>query len=169
LGVKLLADLRDVFGVRDALATEDILKGLHAIEEAPWADLRGKPLDARGLAQRLRQYGIGSKNVRIGMHIVKGYARADLHDSWARYLPSVGLSPNGCATSATPATAADSVALVAGVADLPEANPHADPLVATARRRVAEVAPQRGWTATETAEWHADAQANPAGVLEALR
>jgi putative DNA primase/helicase len=44
-----------------------------------------------------------------------------------------------------------------------------DDLVETARRRVAEVAPQRGWTDVEAAEWHADAQANPAAVLEALQ
>jgi hypothetical protein len=49
--------------------------------------MRGKPLDERGLANRLRQYGIKSKNVRIGDKISKGYERADLFDAWQRYLP----------------------------------------------------------------------------------
>ena len=113
LGVRLLADLREVFGANDRLSTDAILKGLHAIEEAPWADLRGKPMDARGLAHRLRAYGIGSKNLRGGGAVLKGYERADLADAWQRYL---SLSLHEAATSATSTTAAPEVALVAGVA-----------------------------------------------------
>lgn len=89
LGVRLLADLREVFGDEAAMSTEAILAGLRAMEEAPWADLKGKPLDARGLAARLRQYGIRSQNVRIGDSVPKGYQRTDLHDPWARYLPAL--------------------------------------------------------------------------------
>jgi hypothetical protein len=63
-GIKLLADLRLIFCAEDHLATEDILAKLHMIEESPWGDLRGKPLDARGLAQRLRPYDIKPTTVR---------------------------------------------------------------------------------------------------------
>jgi Protein of unknown function (DUF3631) len=111
LGVRLLADLRDVFGDRDAMSTEAILSALHNMEEAPWADLRGKPLNARGLASRLHEYGVRSRDVRIqedatfGMtteRVLKGYRREDLHDVWARYVP---VSPaEKSATSATRAT-----------------------------------------------------------------
>lgn len=87
LGVRLLADSRRVFGNHDAMFTEDVLAALHKIEEAPWADLCGKPLDARGLSSRLRPYGIKPKQVRIG-ESRKGYARADLFDAWQRYLPA---------------------------------------------------------------------------------
>jgi hypothetical protein len=87
LGVRLLADLRSVFGESDTLSTEAILAGLCSIEESPWADLRGKPLDARGLARRLRQYGIGSVKVKIGDKALQGYRREHLWDSFARYLP----------------------------------------------------------------------------------
>ncbi len=66
LGVKLLADLRFVFGDADSLWTKTILTALHKIKESPWGDLRGKPLDARGLAWRLGLYGVHSKKVRIG-------------------------------------------------------------------------------------------------------
>lgn len=88
LGVRLLADLREVFGAAEPLPTEAILDRLHAIEEAPWADLRGKPLDARGLSNRLRPYGVHSRTVRIGATTPKGYRTEDLHDAWARYLPA---------------------------------------------------------------------------------
>lgn len=100
-GVRLLADVKQVFGHRDVLSTEEIITGLCRIDEAPWADLRGKPIDARGLASRLREYGIKSKTVRIGDHTPKGYYKADLWDTWQRYLP---VAPAGSETSATAAT-----------------------------------------------------------------
>ena len=117
LGVRLLADLREVFGDQDAMSTEAILTALRNMDEAPWGDLKGKPLDPRGLAGRLRQYGVKSTNVRIGDSVPKGYLRTDLHDPWARYLPAyresidniqgnVGSPPIGTATSATSATCA---------------------------------------------------------------
>lgn len=101
LGIRLLADLRSVFGDEDHLATEDILNRLHRLEESPWGDLRGKPLDARGLAQRLRPYDIKPTTVRILTSTPKGYRREDLHDAWERYL---GPAPHESATSATSAT-----------------------------------------------------------------
>lgn len=101
LGIRLLADLRAVFGGDDHLATEDILHSLREIEESPWGDLRGKPLDARGLAQRLRPYEIKPTTVRIGDSTPKGYRREDLHDPWLRYL---GPPRHESATSATCAT-----------------------------------------------------------------
>jgi hypothetical protein len=88
LNVRLLADLRTAFGEKtEALFTKTILDALHAMDEAPWKDLNGKGLDSRGLALRLRQYGIGRKQVREGNLTNKGYARADLADAWMRYLP----------------------------------------------------------------------------------
>ena len=87
LGIRLLCDLRDVFGDADKLPTEVILERLAGIEEAPWADLRGKPLDARGLSRRLARYETTPKTMRIGDRTAKGYDRADLLDAWARYLP----------------------------------------------------------------------------------
>jgi Protein of unknown function (DUF3631) len=86
LGVRLLADLRTIFDNRDAMRTTDILNALHALEEAPWADLKGKPLNPRGLATRLRQYGITRKRVRFGQEVTWGYDRGDFADPWLRYL-----------------------------------------------------------------------------------
>ncbi len=58
LGVRLLADLRTVFGDQDAMSTDAILKALCDLDEAPWGDLRGRPLDPRRLARFLKDYEI---------------------------------------------------------------------------------------------------------------
>jgi hypothetical protein len=116
LGVLLLQDLRVIFGDTDALATETILERLKKLDESPWDDLRGKPLNARGLATRLRAYEVRSKTVRIGDSTPRGYAREDLWDAWQRYL---GTPPLESATSATSATPEPEPSLfVADVADV---------------------------------------------------
>jgi Protein of unknown function (DUF3631) len=114
LGVRLLADVRQVFGSAERLSTDSMLKALQAIEEAPWCDLRGKPLDARGLAQRLKPYGIASKQVRLGTSTMKGYERADLADAWLRYL---SLSPIEAETTETHETSGAAVSPVSPVSD----------------------------------------------------
>lgn len=94
LGVRLLTDLRRVFGEVAALSTVrilDLLKGDILGDKAPWATLHGEGLDARGLARLLNQYGVQSTKVWIGGSSVRGYRRADLWDSWERYCPSVTL------------------------------------------------------------------------------
>jgi hypothetical protein len=101
LGIRLLADIRTVFGETEHMSTKTLISGLIEIEDAPWGDLRGKPLDDRSLANRLRQYGLKSKNVRVGGGVVKGYARSDFADTWSRYAPSPA---DKSATSATIAT-----------------------------------------------------------------
>ena len=80
LGIRLLADLRIVFEDREAMTTNDILVDLIAIKESPWGDLKGKPLNDRGLANRLRQYGIKSKQIRFGE---KGLATTE--PIWSRF------------------------------------------------------------------------------------
>jgi hypothetical protein len=87
LGVRLLTDLSTVFKEAEHLHTDTILERLCALEEAPWNDLRGKPLNARSLANYLRQYDVKSKMVRIGPTPRKGYTREDLMDPWDRYVP----------------------------------------------------------------------------------
>ena len=87
LGIKLLADLQTVFAGAELVPTTVVLNALHALPESPWGDLKGKPLNDRGLALRLRQYGVKSKQIRTGDITLKGYDRADLFDVWKRYLP----------------------------------------------------------------------------------
>jgi len=56
LGVRLLADMRTVLADDDQAATTAILDKLHALDESPWIDIRGKPLNDRRLAARLRPW-----------------------------------------------------------------------------------------------------------------
>ena len=101
LGVRLLGDLRKVFGNANEMPSKLILEALLKIDEAPWGDIRGKPLDERGLAKRLSGYGVKSKTIRFGQSTPRGYTRADLFDAWGRYLPP---SPDNSATRETSAT-----------------------------------------------------------------
>lgn len=86
LGVILLRDLKAIFGRAERLSTEVILEQLHELDESPWADLRGKPLDARGLARRLVKYDVKPKVYRDGDRTIRGYEAAALADPWSRYV-----------------------------------------------------------------------------------
>ena len=114
LGIRLLSDIKDVFDV-EALTSKELLAKLNALEEAPWGDMKGKPLDERGLARRLKQFDIKPKVIRVGGATPRGYSKADFFDAWKRYLPkhpqqSATLSerteayPQKSATNATNAT-----------------------------------------------------------------
>ncbi|MGX9887430.1 DUF3631 domain-containing protein [Streptomyces sp. NPDC002276] len=99
-GIRLLTDLRDhVFNGIDRLPTVAVLDRLHSLDEAPWADMSGKPLDARGLARMLREYmtadntPIAARNIKAGGSVMKGYYAADLYDAWERYCPPPPESP----------------------------------------------------------------------------
>ncbi|MGW5769259.1 DUF3631 domain-containing protein [Streptomyces longwoodensis] len=100
LGVRLLTDLRDhVMAGIDRLPTVAILDRLNALDDAPWADLHGKPLDNRRLSRMLAEYmtadnePITSRNIKAGGSVLKGYYAADLRDAWARYCPPPPESP----------------------------------------------------------------------------
>ncbi|MGD0312500.1 MAG: DUF3631 domain-containing protein [Acidimicrobiales bacterium] len=88
IGVRLLTDLRTVFDEAHSehMFTEEILEALVEMELSPWADIRGKALDARSLSRRLSKYGISPKLVRIGEKVARGYTRGDLADTWSRYV-----------------------------------------------------------------------------------
>lgn len=100
LGVRLLTDLRDhvLIGI-DRLPTIAVLDRLNALDDAPWADLNGKPLDNRRLSKMLGEYvtadgdPIASRNIRTSGGILKGYYGVDLHDAWQRYCPPPPESP----------------------------------------------------------------------------
>jgi len=104
-GVQLLADIRDIFMTHktDRMGTADLIRELHAIDDGPWTDLQGKPLDSRRLAKELDRYSVRPKDVKLNGKALKGY-RVDgdggLTDAWSRYLPPL----DSCATAATTAT-----------------------------------------------------------------
>ncbi|MEV0439937.1 DUF3631 domain-containing protein [Streptomyces spectabilis] len=100
IGVRLLTDLRDhVMTGIDRLPTVAILDRLNSMDDAPWADMGGKPLDNRRLSKMLAEYmtadnePITSRNIKTGASVLKGYYTADLHDAWARYCPPPPESP----------------------------------------------------------------------------
>jgi Protein of unknown function (DUF3631) len=101
-GVELLEHIREALAGEDAVWTETLLARLHGRPESPWRDVKGKPLDDRGLARRLRGFNIKSRDVRLPEHATakKGYRAEDFHDAWKRYLGPASAT----ATSATSAT-----------------------------------------------------------------
>jgi Protein of unknown function (DUF3631) len=90
MGILLLEHCRTVFGAAaaDRIMSEHLLSRLHELPESPWRNMRGKPLDDRGLAVRLRPYDIKPKVIRFGQTTARGYLRADFEDVWPRYLPA---------------------------------------------------------------------------------
>ena len=88
LGVQLLADIRQVFNGQQRMSSTEILLALHDMDTAPWASLKGEPIDARFLARTLSKYEIEPRQLRIGPTKVRGYTRGDFLDAWERYCPS---------------------------------------------------------------------------------
>ena len=86
-GVELLVHIFEAFAGADKLWRDTLIERLIARDESPWASMHGKPLDGRGLAMRLKPYGLKSKTVRVGDRTAKGYDTADFADAWGRYLP----------------------------------------------------------------------------------
>ena len=116
LGVRLLADLRELFtrAGTDRMRTTDILPALCNLDESPWGDLHGKPLDARRLAKELSRYGVRPHDLRLtSSDVVKGYRTAapeGLADAWDRYLPPPATSATAATPQLSPITAAVRVA-----------------------------------------------------------
>jgi hypothetical protein len=98
LGIQLLADLRTLFAAAgtDRMHTNDIVERLRAMDDAPWSDLYGKPLDSRRLARELSRYQVAPLTFKHNTTNAKGYVtyptdkqveQVGLADAWARYLP----------------------------------------------------------------------------------
>jgi hypothetical protein len=89
----LLADIRALVPMGDGagLATAHMIERLTADMERPWATIRrGRKLDARELADRLRTFGVRPATLRLGDDaFARGYRAADLRDAFDRYLTGV--------------------------------------------------------------------------------
>ncbi|MFZ0877797.1 MAG: DUF3631 domain-containing protein [Pseudonocardiaceae bacterium] len=141
LGIRLLADLRAVFTLAGTgrLRTTDILTALCELDEAPWGDLDGKPLDARRVARELDRYGVKPIPYKHDSKTVKGYQTTGprgLADAWDRYLPTqrpvvVGNSGNCGNPAGQPVTDPDPVTDPSVTHPLPVTDPSvtADPSV----------------------------------------
>ena len=103
LGVKLLSNIRGVFGGThyDKIATLELLKALVDLEtDAPWAswweaDLKNHNTrgPAQKLARLLKPYKIVARVIRLPDDSTpRGYRREDFLEAWKRYLPANGLN-----------------------------------------------------------------------------
>ena len=105
LGVRLLGDVKTIFGGDDALHTRTLIDRLVRLDEAPWGNLRGTVITARFVSKQLKPYGIAAKDVRVGSVVTRGYTKESFYEAWRRYVPdplSVSSEePATCATSAT--------------------------------------------------------------------
>ncbi|MFE9426229.1 DUF3631 domain-containing protein [Kitasatospora sp. NPDC006697] len=110
IGIRLLADLRAVFDGAARMTSASILERLLAMDDAPWADVDGRPLNTRTLARMLGDYvtadndPIKPRNIKVAGSVLKGYYATDLTDAWTRYCTP--LSEDRSEESATGATAA---------------------------------------------------------------
>ena len=89
LGLRLLRDIKDVFGGQDRMFSFHLVSRLIANPEWEWSDLWGKSLDQRRVAKELKRYGVESDDIRIGDAVRKGYTvdgDNGLGQAWARYL-----------------------------------------------------------------------------------
>jgi hypothetical protein len=96
--VQLLRDIRAVFGDRDELTTSDLLAGLFAIEESPWAEWWADarpgedPRPSRGAAMKLartaKPFGVRSSRIGPEEARFRGYRLSAFADAFARYLPA---------------------------------------------------------------------------------
>jgi hypothetical protein len=99
LRVCLLGDIQSIFGDTQQFPSVELVNALKQIEEAPWGDLNGRPLDTRRLASLLKPFDIHPKTIRIEDKTLKGYPKADFQDAWNRYL---SIPMNLSVTSVTP-------------------------------------------------------------------
>lgn len=89
IGAELLADVKVVFDTKKAskIFSADLLEALVTDEEAPWATWnRGQPMSPRQLSAKLADFGIKSKDIRIGSTNKKGYDLGSFLDAFGRYL-----------------------------------------------------------------------------------
>lgn len=91
IGAELLADIQEVFEEKkvDRLSTVNLIAALCADEERPWATYnRGRAISPRQVSSRLAEYGMKSRNIRVGLEISKGYHHEQFVDAFSRYLVS---------------------------------------------------------------------------------
>ena len=91
LNEQLLIDIKAVFKLKNAtrIFSEDLITALCADPEMNWSTHnRGHPIKQRQLANRLSEYKISSKQLRIGNENKRGYDITDFQDTFKRYLPA---------------------------------------------------------------------------------
>jgi hypothetical protein len=111
IGVRLLADIREIFKERaiDRIASAELVKSLADIETSPWSEwTHDKPLTPSRLARLLKPFEITPAVLRVGDNTPRGYLIGQFLDTFERYLPAetMMLPPSPPPQSATPQQAA---------------------------------------------------------------
>jgi hypothetical protein len=94
VGLELLADIKAIFhekGNPDALPTDEIIRGLIAIDDRPWATYTkgDKPITPHRLRLLLKGFNVQKREkMRDGEDTFRGYEFKAFADAFARYLPS---------------------------------------------------------------------------------
>ena len=89
VGTELLTDIREILGNDlDRITTAELIRLLCTDGEKPWATFnRGNAISPRQVAKRLKEYGILSHTIRIGIETAKGYTIDQFREVFSRYLP----------------------------------------------------------------------------------
>jgi hypothetical protein len=91
IGIKLLADIKDIFAITavDRLPSLALVEALGEIEGHPWADWKGgKLITPNALARLLEPFGIRPGSIRLeDNRVLRGYQRSHFQDAFERYLP----------------------------------------------------------------------------------
>lgn len=95
LGTQLLADVREILEEHssDRIRSKKLVEKLCDLEEAPWAEYKGRGLSTVSLANFLRSFDVSSKQLRFKTGSYKGYERDAFEDAFRRYLPSSSENP----------------------------------------------------------------------------
>jgi hypothetical protein len=91
IGIKLLADTKDIFAITavDRLPSLKLVEALGEIEGHPWADWKGgKLITQNALARLLEPFGIRPGSIRLeDNRVLRGYQLSHFQDAFERYLP----------------------------------------------------------------------------------
>ena len=86
---ELLSDIRSAFEKNrsDRLTSVELLDLLLEDQEAPWATWnRGRPMSARQLGAKLREFDIIARSIKANYRVTSGFLREQFNDAFARYL-----------------------------------------------------------------------------------
>ena len=94
---ELLADIQEVYDAKKVIkiTTTELINTLCEDTEKSWATYnRGKQLSPKQLSNKLKDYGITSKTIRIGYDTAKGYEVDQFKDAFERYLSDPLILPS---------------------------------------------------------------------------
>ncbi|MCZ6657985.1 MAG: DUF3631 domain-containing protein [Gammaproteobacteria bacterium] len=100
MSITLLQDIYTIFQDHhtDRIASSTLRNLLVVMEGQPWAEWNSRGMDtaitARQVARLLAPFKIRPQTIRIGERTQKGYYWESFHDAFARYLPTLSVTPS---------------------------------------------------------------------------